>query len=154
MSFRIHIVGAGGFHYSRDVRHDGGEWEIGWVKARLISWSIGPPRPSQSAGNPILAASVGATVAALREFSDMITHLSVFGVSRLNLVIRREHLAWPTTGGMRTFFLSGASVGTIPGDICDFLNENGMNRWGVLFQMNRALAGYGGGSIVNVTLSD
>ena len=154
MSFTIHVVGAGAYRYARQVRHDGGEWEIGMVKARLISWSIGAARPSQSGGAPIVAASAGARVAALREFSDALTHLGAVGVDRLNISIRVQHMLWPTSGGNRTFFPASDASGTTAADICDFLSAHGMNRWAVLFQMNRALAAYPGGGMVNVILRD
>lgn len=154
MAFRIHIAGSGGFRYSRSVRHDGGRWDIGWVKARLISWSVGHARPSRSGGNPIVAASAGATVAALREFSDRMTGLASVGVTELNIAIRVPRLLWATSGGVRHFALGGDSTDGIASEICEFLDTHGMNRWGVLFQMNRGLASCNGGPMVNVTLID
>jgi hypothetical protein len=147
MSFDIHVAATGGYRYNRRGIAHGDEWDIRFMRKqirRVVRRALGVRArlgrsPTERGTEAALRAM--SAIYQLELMEQTLSFLMLAGRGRITITVRHEHIAWPTTGGIRTFELAGdpRDVGT---DILTFLAENDMNNWGPLIEILAALSGY------------
>ena len=161
MGFNIHVAGSGRFRYSNSNVPYGDEWELSWMTTHLLG-RVGVSSPPSLTGG-----AVGHVLTAMSRITQVHLLISTFeslmmdhGEGTLNVTIRHSHALWPTTGGFRSISISGSSGGPVTADLCRFLDDHDMNKWGPFMKILNALGDFNTtyrgsrGYLINITLSD
>jgi hypothetical protein len=160
--FRIFVLGSGRFSHVRSGVAYGDEWDFGWVSAQLMK-RVGVSAPASATGAATrMALGAMSRIAQLDLLVDTITLLIAnHGNGTLNVHIHHYNRIMPDTAGFISLSLSTVGTpGFIARDLCRFLNDYDMNKWGVVIEILGALVSfdttYSGinGYMINVQLSD
>lgn len=164
MGFNIHVVGSSQFHRSRHDIPYGDDWELSWMEDKILS-HVGVSQPPSLTGETM--GHLLSTVNRLQQVNLLVQCVTLLMArahrGSLNVTIRRSHALWPTTGGFRSFNLSGTHAPGFAINLCGFLADNGLDKWGPVIEMTDALVRFENHltrhpghspSLINATLSD